>query len=126
MTLSYKLHHSGTKQGISLTLTDYTMTLSYKLHHSGTKQGSSLTLTDYTMTLSHSGTKQDGAQECCGGKSPKATTVLPHPAVVRLLRLGSPWQVITPSPTPPLKPPPNIPPYQRYLPLYKDSEKKCP
>nr|CAD7592157.1 unnamed protein product [Timema genevievae] len=62
MTLSYKLHHSGTKQGSSLTLTDYTMTLSYKLHHSGTKQGSSLTLTDYTMTLSyklhHSGTQQ--------------------------------------------------------------------
>nr|CAD7447510.1 unnamed protein product [Timema bartmani] len=62
MTLSYKLHHSGTKQGSSLTLTDYTMALSYKLHHSGTKQGSSLTLTDYTMTLlyklHHSGTKQ--------------------------------------------------------------------
>nr|CAD7414031.1 unnamed protein product [Timema poppensis] len=49
MALSYKLHHSGTKQGSSLTLTDYIMALSYKLHHSGTKQGSSLTLTDYTM-----------------------------------------------------------------------------
>nr|CAD7451474.1 unnamed protein product [Timema bartmani] len=62
MTLSYKPHHSGTKQGSSLTLTDCTMTLSYKLHHRGTKQGSSLTLTDYTMTLSyklhHSGTKK--------------------------------------------------------------------
>nr|CAD7262007.1 unnamed protein product [Timema shepardi] len=62
MALSYKLHHSGTKLGSSLTLTDYTMALSYKLHHSGTKQGSSLTLTDYTMALSyklhHSGTKQ--------------------------------------------------------------------
>nr|CAD7392933.1 unnamed protein product [Timema cristinae] len=57
-----QLHHSGTKQGSSLTLTDYTMAPSYKLHHSGTKQGSSLTLTDYTMTpsykLHHSGTKQ--------------------------------------------------------------------
>nr|CAD7258839.1 unnamed protein product [Timema shepardi] len=53
MALSYKLHHSGTKQGSSLTLTDYTMALSYKLHHSGTKQGSSLTLTDYTMALSY-------------------------------------------------------------------------
>nr|CAD7604050.1 unnamed protein product [Timema genevievae] len=62
MTLSYKLHHSVISQGSSLTLADYTMTLSYKLHHSGTNQGSSLTLTDYTMTLSyklhHSGTKQ--------------------------------------------------------------------
>nr|CAD7201710.1 unnamed protein product [Timema douglasi] len=61
MALSYKLHHSGTKLGSSLTLTDYTMAISYKLHHSGTKQGSSPTLTDYTMALSyelhHSGTK---------------------------------------------------------------------
>nr|CAD7203668.1 unnamed protein product [Timema douglasi] len=62
MALSYKLHHSGNKQGSSLTLTDYTMALSYKLHHSETKQGSSLTLIDYTMALYykllHSGTKQ--------------------------------------------------------------------
>nr|CAD7410801.1 unnamed protein product [Timema poppensis] len=59
----HALHHSGTKQDNSLTLTDYIMALSDKLHHSGTKQGSSLTLTDYIMALSdklhHSRTKQD-------------------------------------------------------------------
>ncbi|CAG2056896.1 unnamed protein product [Timema podura] len=38
MALSYELRHGGTKQGSSLTLTDYAMALSYKLHHSGTKQ----------------------------------------------------------------------------------------
>nr|CAD7200042.1 unnamed protein product [Timema douglasi] len=60
--LTEKERASGTKQGSSLTLTDYTMALSYKLHHSGTKQGSSLTLTDYTMALCyklhHSGNKE--------------------------------------------------------------------
>ncbi|CAG2064362.1 unnamed protein product [Timema podura] len=39
MALTYELRHSRTKQGNSLTLTDYTMALSYKLRHSGNVQG---------------------------------------------------------------------------------------